>query len=1024
MNHLASMTLLLTALAAVPAAEPTFTELEALFRDQPMAARRHTGPLYWMHGDETQAQLERELDNVVEGHNGTFTAEPRPHRDWLGPGWYRDLDIALAYAKRSDLTMIIYDDYWWPSQMMGGRVPAKWGSKRLQSTELVIDGPRDIAEPGLGEENLVALIAGRVVEGDTIDADSLVDLTGALRDGVLHWQAPAGKWRLMRFFWRFNGNQGGQQRFISVDGASPDCVDWFLNTVYQPHYDRYKDDFGKTIVGYFYDEPETQGDWGSDLPKLIAERGLSLPRLLVGYRYKLAGEAQTAAFYTYLDCFAESWGRTMYGGMSRWCRAHGVVSMGHFMEHAGDLFSRGMSGGNMVQLQKYSDMGGMDLVVGQVHPGQRNMAFYQMPKLASSVSHVYHKADDIAFSETFGGYGQDLTYPEMKWLTDWQQVRGVNFMIPHSFNPRAPYDRDYPPYFANGGLEPRWPLYRVWADYTNRLSTMLTGGAHVAPVALLYIGQSVHVGRATRPEELTTALQDAQYDCDWLPYDAWEQDATLAASQIALHSERYRVLVVPPVEVIPYATLAKVRDFFAGGGVVVGYGFLPTRSATIGHDSAEITALREAIWGDARPSTAVCRTSAAGGRSYFLGAKPTPAELKAVLGGDAKVRPTLETVDGAVAPWLHVLHRRRAGRDVFLLCNQDHQATRTTSLRVTGDGEPELWDAMRGQATRPKFRRLDVGTVELDLTLEPSESTLLVFAPSRRDLRGTPGAGQPVPIVRQANPPAPAVDEQPHFPLADCSWVWFPESNAAQGAAVGPRYFRARLALPAERRVKAARFVLSADNEFTLYVNGAKVAERLGDGEAWRAPQTVDITKQLVAGANQLAIMAGNLPGTPPNPAGLIGRWKLEFEQGEPLTGAIDATWRAAATEQPGWTTAAYDDAGWAPAKVVAKHGDGPWGALDSSRRPFTLGSAKADPFEGRCELPADFDPAQSRVFLEVEDLAPEEAASVSLNGTYAGGFIGRPLRLEVTACAKPGANTVSILPFAPKSARLVLSKR
>ena len=53
----------------------------------------------------------------------------------------------------------------------------------------------------------------------------------------------------------------------------------------------------------------------------------------------------------------------------------------------------------------------------------------------------------------------------MKWWADHMQVSGVNFLIPHSFNPRAPNDSDCPPYFYNGGSEPRWPLYRVFADY-------------------------------------------------------------------------------------------------------------------------------------------------------------------------------------------------------------------------------------------------------------------------------------------------------------------------------------------------------------------------------------------------------------------------------------------------------------------------------------------------------------------------------------------------------------------------------
>ena len=105
--------------------------------------------------------------------------------------------------------------------------------------------------------------------------------------------------------------------------------------------------------------------------------------------------------------------------------------------------------------------------------------------------------------------------------------RGVNFLIPHSFNPRAPYDLDCPPYFYNGGFEPRFPLFRVFADYSNRLNLMLTGGKHVAPVALLFVGNSAHVGKYVPPEVMTSALQDALFDCDWMPYDVFESDARL-----------------------------------------------------------------------------------------------------------------------------------------------------------------------------------------------------------------------------------------------------------------------------------------------------------------------------------------------------------------------------------------------------------------------------------------------------------------------------------------------------------------
>ena len=184
--------------------------------------------------------------------------------------------------------------------------------------------------------------------------------------------------------------------------------------------------------------------------------------------------------------------------------------------------------------------------------------------------------------EIFGARGQDLTYPEMKWWADHMQASGVNFLIPHSFNPRSPYDTDCPPYFYNGGFEPRWPLYRIFANYTSRLSLMLSGGRHVCPAAILFNGNVRRLGKTIGPEDMSSALQDSQYDCDWLPFEVFERDCSLEGKTIKLYGEQYRVLVVPPTEAITYGTLAKVKEFYDKGGIVMGYGFLPSKSVTLG----------------------------------------------------------------------------------------------------------------------------------------------------------------------------------------------------------------------------------------------------------------------------------------------------------------------------------------------------------------------------------------------------------------------------------------------------------
>jgi hypothetical protein len=1015
-------------------AEPTLAEIEQQFRAMPADARRLTGPLFWLHGAESKERLEQYVEKVAEGGNGSFTAESRPHNDWLGPRWWRDLAICVDAAKKHDLRMWILDEKWWPSQMIGGKVPPQHATKVLVAEGEDVEGPKAFEADGYGGPRHVAVLAGKLAADGAVDGEGLVDLAGSIREGKLTWQVPAGKWKIMNFSHK-QGPALGQGGALSVDGASKDCVDWFLATVYQPHYDQLKADFGKTVMGFFYDEPETRGDWGTELNAVLAEWKVDWKKALAAYKFRLAGDDDLAARYQYMDAFAEAWGRTMYGGMSRWCRQHGVKSMGHFMEHGFLYVNPEFCAGDMMRLQKYSDMGGIDLVCQQMYPGQRPRDIYQTPKLGSSVTHAFGKDDDVAMCEMFGAYGQDITYPQMKWLTDLMQVRGVNYMIPHSFNPKSPHDTDCPPYFWNGGFEPRWPLYRVYADWTSRLSLMLSGGRHVCPVALLFSGNLRRVGKAVTPEDMTTALQDALFDCDWLPMEVFESaDCSLDGKEFKLRQERYRILIVPPTEVIPYGTLAKAKEFFEAGGVVVGYGLLPSKSATIGKTAADIAACRTAIWGEeAAPGVKAAKSSLAGGKSYFLPEKPTPEQLQEALAGDAGIHPGLEVLKGKTDGWLHVLHRVKAGRDVFLVCNQDVKGqAKDFRFRVTAEGQPECWDAMRNELTALPHERTGA-SVEFDMTLEPLESVLLVFQPEKRAIpaRLAPAAKpsrEPIPLVREpVEKPAASQpeDKKPEDPkgLDGCSWVWYPEGNPATSAPPGACYFRKTLSLP-EKTIKSATFLITCDNDFTLYVNGTKAGASDGDLENWRTLKKVDVAKQLRAGANQLAIQAVN--GTDkPSPAGLIGRLVIEFDQGEPLRVPIDKTWKTATDEQKGWEAAGLDDAAWAAAKELVAFGGAPWGRLGGGGGGLTRSPvAAADPFVGRCELPADVDLAKSRVFLVMDALAPEEAARVTVNGTYAGGLIGKPLRLQVTPLLKQGANTIRIEPFAPKTAHLAVYDR
>jgi hypothetical protein len=424
--------------------------------------------------------------------------------------------------------------------------------------------------------------------------------------------------------------------------------------------------------------------------------------------------------------------------------------------------------------------------------------------------------------------------------------------------------------------------------------------------------------------------------------------------------------------------------------------------------------------------------SAAGGRSYLLPQAPAPEDLRKAF-ADAGVRPTLDVVEGRTDGWIHVLHRVKSGRDVFFIANQNLDGgPRKLALDVAASGFAECWDPWRNEISSVPQEARGAGASLVRLTLEPLESVLLVFAPTRRDLPARIDAAATAPrstltLVRDPTPPLPkppplAGDAGPSERLKGCSWVWYPEgSDPTASAPPGKRFFRKEVEVPAGRAVSRATFYGTADNSFVLLVDGAEAGRGDASAEGWRNPVEIDLAPRLGAGSHQLAIEATNATDRP-SPAGLIGKLVVEFSTGEPLVVAVDGTWKVSKEAGGAWASAAFDDSTWPAAKEIARFGGAPWGTLAGGS--FTVGPVEADPFWGHVDVPADTDLARGRAFLEMDALAPEEAARVTVNGTHAGGFIGRPLRLDVTRFLKAGRNEVRIEPFAPNAARIALFDR
>jgi alpha-L-rhamnosidase len=159
--------------------------------------------------------------------------------------------------------------------------------------------------------------------------------------------------------------------------------------------------------------------------------------------------------------------------------------------------------------------------------------------------------------------------------------------------------------------------------------------------------------------------------------------------------------------------------------------------------------------------------------------------------------------------------------------------------------------------------------------------------------------------------PAPAAPPG----LDGASWIWSPGATTSS-APIGPRWFRAAADLPQGR----ATIVATADDDFTLYVDGQQVLYAPEATDSWKTGLTADLDVQ---GRVVFAAVATNRGASGSgNPAGLLVRVLVGGQQ----VLVSDGRWRVTDTEQAGWQQPGFDDSGWAPAAVLAPYGQGLWG--------------------------------------------------------------------------------------------------
>ncbi len=188
-------------------------------------------------------------------------------------------------------------------------------------------------------------------------------------------------------------------------------------------------------------------------------------------------------------------------------------------------------------------------------------------------------------------------------------------------------------------------------------------------------------------------------------------------------------------------------------------------------------------------------------------------------------------------------------------------------------------------STDPGHMGRDIGLAWMDLPLSPEKVKLVALPPSEEDDTSS---------------------------LKE--WIWHP-TVGEQAATVR---FRGGFDLPAGVKAKRARLTITADDAYTLWLNG----QRIGSGTDWQQLGIYDVAKHLRTGRNTIAVEVKNNGGA----GGMIAGIKVWLENGRVVTSGSSSGWRCeTGTDNTlSWTKPEFR-ADWPAAKTLGSVSSQPW---------------------------------------------------------------------------------------------------
>ena len=290
------------------------------------------------------------------------------------------------------------------------------------------------------------------------------------------------------------------------------------------------------------------------------------------------------------DLCSEYFCRNFLGEEKNWSNANGLKFLGHMDKD--DEADGSLRGGSyhIMRALRLLDVPGVDAIHRQIYPDKSRVEAMQrkrkdgkfcvekangfFPRYASSAAAQI--GGRHALTESFAVYGNGLTFSEMRYVLNFQAVRGINvfnlMLIPYG---RTGFFRsgELPHFTEKNGFFADLPVFN---RYCERLAYLASLGERRPNVALYYPIRDSYLRdgyneTATHYERVGEALEKGLIDFDIFDDDfiADAEDGSLDKGRICIGKACYDTIVFPYCRYVSEKTKTRIERFVRGGGNVI-----------------------------------------------------------------------------------------------------------------------------------------------------------------------------------------------------------------------------------------------------------------------------------------------------------------------------------------------------------------------------------------------------------------------------------------------------------------------